>query len=78
MITGHVSYALERDFPADSIVIEISGKERLLWDGYDPRAVSKKHTGKIYLKTVIFKTQYVIHKFAGPIKQWSNKIPFSV
>jgi hypothetical protein len=43
-----------------------------MWDGHDPRAVSKKHPGKIHLKTVIYKMQYVIQKFAtGLVKAGS-------
>ena len=48
LIAGHVSYVLETAFPADKIILEIKGTERLLFDGYDPRATSKKHPGKIY------------------------------
>lgn len=51
LITGHVISNLEKPFPADSIVVQLMGQERITWDGHDPRALSKKHPGKIYIKT---------------------------
>jgi Arrestin (or S-antigen), N-terminal domain len=80
LIQGTVEYELEKDMPADAILIDITGKERLLWDGYDPKATSKKHPGKIYLNTQIYKQQYVIHKFApgSSVKAGKSQIPFKI
>ena len=63
VVSGHVSYNLETAFPASRIILEIKGTERLIWDGHDPRANSKKHPGKIYLKTIFYRMEYVIHQF---------------
>jgi hypothetical protein len=51
LITGHVVSNLEKPFPADSIVVQLMGHEKIMWDGHDPRALSKKHPGKIFMKT---------------------------
>jgi hypothetical protein len=57
--------------------LEIQGTERLLWDGYDPKAVSKKHPGKIYLKTIFYKMEYVIRNYSdGKVEAGSGKYPF--
>ena len=78
-ITGHVISNLEKPFPADSIIVQLTGRERIMWDGHDPRALSKKHPGKIFIKTQIYKLEFVIKNFPdGQVKKGLQKFPFQI
>lgn len=77
-ITGTVSYLLDDTFPAEKITLELTGKERHLWEGHDENHMNKKHPGKICIKSTLLKMSVVLHKFpSGEAQPGCQKFPFA-
>ncbi len=77
-ITGTVSYLLDEPFHAEKITVELTGKERHMWEGSDANYFNKKHPGKICIKNTLLKMSIVVHKFTnGEAKTGSEKFPFA-
>lgn len=59
-ISGQVSYVLDKPFPAEKLTLELTGTERLHWDGSDDKHKNSKHSGKICMKQNVLKLSQVL------------------
>jgi Arrestin (or S-antigen), N-terminal domain len=50
-ISGQVSYLCDKPYPAEKLQLELTGYERLMWEGSDDKSRSAKHSDMIYVKT---------------------------
>ena len=66
-IKGVVSYALEKPFQADKLTIELTGKEQLIFDGYDDKHIDSKHPGKVCMKHTTLRLTQVLHSFENGV-----------
>jgi Arrestin (or S-antigen), N-terminal domain len=68
---------LNEPFPAEKLIIELTGKERHLWEGHDNMSMNQKHSGKICVKNTMLKLQNVLHTFPeGVATVKTEKFPF--
>lgn len=79
-ISGTISYVLEKEYPgAEKIVLELTGKERYIWEGSDDKHKSGKHSGKICIKQTTLRLNQVIHTFEkGKAESGKNAFPFTI
>ena len=52
-VNGEVSYKLLETFPGEHLIVELIGKEKVIYEGNDKKNASPKHPGKIVIKREI-------------------------
>lgn len=78
-VSGQVSYLCDKPFPAEKFYIELTGYQRLIWDGDDERHRSSKHPGKIYVKLNTLRiTQVLVNFSEGKMVQGREIFPFTI
>lgn len=63
-VNGHVTYLCDKPFPAEKLYIELTGTERLYWEGDDSAHKNAKHPGMICIKTNILRVTKVLSTFS--------------
>ena len=50
-ISSQVFNLCDKPYPAEKLQLELTGYERLMWEGSDDKSRSAKHSDMIYVKT---------------------------
>jgi hypothetical protein len=79
-LKGVVSLLLDVPYPmpVDKITVELTGKEKVMWDGSDSKQKDHKHSGKIVIKRIIIKiVQDITYFDKGLVQPGLHKFPFT-
>ena len=77
-ITGKVVCKLDKFYPSHQLVIQLTGKEKVIWEGSDSKHKEKKHSGKIVIKNKIITMPQTLKEFQdGKVPTGEHSFPFS-
>jgi hypothetical protein len=77
-VTGNITCKLDEAYPADKLAIELTGKEKVIWEGSDSKHHDPKHSGRITMKHKILTLHQVVAQFSEKrLKKGEHSFPFS-